>query len=305
MRIGGFQVALFINQELTSTLPSDSNSSSNDSATVWAGNPILNNPMMFLLSVISTALIVVFPSCCERRRARAHARPYTYTHARMHANSHGCMHASTRARTHEQASTHARTHERTQRTHARTQTHAHARTRMNARTQRHTHARAAAPPKRCAHHAARGRVRPAAAAGAPRHCSPPFPANPEARSGSGLGLGGPEARRSGGPAARRPGGQAGRQVPWSPARRIRPEGGRGPHSSREMAPGTGPARQPTGPPTPRDCRGPAVVGEGRPRALRARVKDLVFSTAFRVRDFSLLGGVGGGGGGPGQRRPSP
>ncbi len=60
--MGGFQVAVFINQgvpSLSETWPSSSNSTSSDNSTIWTDSPILNNAVMCLWSVSAVGVITV------------------------------------------------------------------------------------------------------------------------------------------------------------------------------------------------------------------------------------------------------
>ena len=60
--MGGFQVAVFINQgvpALTATWPSDSNSSLMDNNTVWTNSVILNDPVMCIWSISSVGVITI------------------------------------------------------------------------------------------------------------------------------------------------------------------------------------------------------------------------------------------------------
>ena len=60
--MGGFQVAVFINQSvpsLSETWPSGTNSTSSDNPTVWTDSPILNGAVMCLWSVSAVGVITV------------------------------------------------------------------------------------------------------------------------------------------------------------------------------------------------------------------------------------------------------
>ena len=66
--MGGFQVAVFINQgvpALTATWPTDQNSTADENSTVWTNNTILSDPVMCIWSLSAVAVITINFSIME------------------------------------------------------------------------------------------------------------------------------------------------------------------------------------------------------------------------------------------------